>query len=527
MNKSLIQIFLIFIVALIFIKTDYRLESDFYCCKDDYDYYAHAETIAIDGDFDYSNQLVGNEESRFFHNGKSAPSGFFGTGLLSSPFVYMGNLFNKAFLNNSMYNFIVIFYSLSSLFYLTFTFLIFNKINSLLGNKIHPYLIHLYILGSGIGYFVFERYSMTHVYEIFSISLVIYFTIKYRDSKSSYHAFVIPILVLLSILTRWVNIYSLFLPFLILKLLSADTREYLRNKYFLLASFLSICIFAVHSYLIYGVITFNPEFTYNTSGSLQSFLEIENSIVSFITLNIKNLFVFLFSFEFGIFWFSPIVFFGFYLGIKNLLFRSKSLKSKIINIVYLFCFSQIFSLVLLWRSTGSSYGYRYTFNLCAISVLYILVNYNLSFLEKQYLKYMSVFSCFSVLFFETTLGTQLSLVSIVNSFGRTVKFSQPNYLTGFIESLVSLEAYLKIGAQSLLGLFIFSVALQFMSILNLNEKLGVISAEVYNSDLQTLFVKIDTIEFYKVLLTIVIVFFLSTIFVKNTHLYIRAYENTK
>jgi hypothetical protein len=140
---------------------------------------------------------------------------------------------------------------------------------------------------------------------------------------------------------------------------------------------------------------------------------------------------------------------------------------------------------------------------------------------------MSVFSCFSVLFFETTLGTQLSLVSIVNSFGRTVKFSQPNYLTGFIESLVSLEAYLKIGAQSLLGLFIFSVALQFMSILNLNEKLGVISAEVYNSDLQTLFVKIDTIEFYKVLLTIVIVFFLSTIFVKNTHLYIRAYENTK
>jgi hypothetical protein len=140
---------------------------------------------------------------------------------------------------------------------------------------------------------------------------------------------------------------------------------------------------------------------------------------------------------------------------------------------------------------------------------------------------MSVFSCFSVLFFETTLGTQLSLVSIVNSFGRTVKFSQPNYLIGFIESLVSLEAYLKIGAQSLLGLLIFSVALQFMSILNLNEKLGVISAEVYNSDLQTLFVKIETIEFYKVLLTILIVFFLSTIFVKNTHLYIKAYENTK
>ena len=527
MNKSLVKVFLIFIVALIFIKTDYRLESDFYCCKDDYDYYAHAETIAIDKDFDYSNQLAGNEESRFFYNGKSAPSGFFGSGLLSAPFVYLGNIFNKAFPNNLMYNFIVIFYSLSSLFYLTFTFLIFNKINSLLGNKVHPYLIQLYILGSGVGYFVFERYSMTHVYEIFSISLVIYFTIKYRDSKSSNHAFIIPILVLLSILTRWVNIYVLIIPFLTLKLLSVDTKQYLRNRYFLLSSFLSICIFAFHSYLIYGIVTFNPEFTYNTSGSLQGFFGMENSIFRFIVLNIKNLFVFLFSFEFGIFWFSPIVFFGFYLGIKNLLFKSKFLESKIINIIYLFCFSQIFSLVLLWRSTGSSYGYRYTFNLCAISILYILINNNVSFLEKQYLKYMSVFSCFSVLFFETTLGTQLSLVSIVNSFGRTVKFSQPDYLIGFIKSLASMEAYLKIGAQSLLGLIIFSVALQFMSITNLNEKLGVISAEVYNSDLQTLFTKIDTIEFYKILLTTLIVFLLSAIIVKFTYLHIKDYEDTK
>ena len=132
MNKSLVKIFLIFIVALIFIKTDYRLESDFYCCKDDYDYYAHAETLAIDKDFDYSNQLAGNEESRFFYNGKSAPSGFFGSGLLSAPFVYLGNMLNKAFPNNVMYNFIVIFYSLSSLFYLTFTFMLLGYILTIL-----------------------------------------------------------------------------------------------------------------------------------------------------------------------------------------------------------------------------------------------------------------------------------------------------------------------------------------------------------------------------------------------------------
>ena len=53
MNKNKTKIFLIFIFFLLLIKTDYRLESTINCCGDDFDYYSHAYTVAVDFDFDY------------------------------------------------------------------------------------------------------------------------------------------------------------------------------------------------------------------------------------------------------------------------------------------------------------------------------------------------------------------------------------------------------------------------------------------------------------------------------------------
>ena len=36
------------------------------------------------------------------------------------------------------------------------------------------------VLGVGISYYAFERYSMTHVYEAFSLTMLIYFSIKFK-----------------------------------------------------------------------------------------------------------------------------------------------------------------------------------------------------------------------------------------------------------------------------------------------------------------------------------------------------------
>ena len=56
---------LLTVIILVFLKIDFRFQETVYCCGDDHDYYMHAETIALDFDLDYSNQMKGIEEKRF------------------------------------------------------------------------------------------------------------------------------------------------------------------------------------------------------------------------------------------------------------------------------------------------------------------------------------------------------------------------------------------------------------------------------------------------------------------------------
>ena len=80
-----------------------------------------------DFDFNYSNQLEGFENERFYKNNKSAPIGFVGTGLFSVPFMFVGIIFDKIFSfiglknPNSIISYKLLFYSFSSIFYLFFT----------------------------------------------------------------------------------------------------------------------------------------------------------------------------------------------------------------------------------------------------------------------------------------------------------------------------------------------------------------------------------------------------------------------
>ena len=518
MKLSKSKIFFVFFLLLLFVKTDYRLVESIYCCKDDHDYYAHAETLSLDFDFDYSNQLIGHEKDRFFFNGKSAPTAFFGSGFLASPFLLIGNLLDKNLSNSSLYNFKILFYSFSSIFYLFLSFYILSKIKVLADSKINTYLIYLYLLGSGVGYYSFERYSMSHIYEVFTILLVIFYSMKFFDENNykSNIAFIIPLLILLSIVTRWVNLYVLFIPMIVRLLLYKNSKKIIYSKKFQTSIFISILLFCLHSYLIYGVVTFSPEFVYGTSGTLDRFVNNESSFSEFIFNNIINLFKLLFGQEFGLLWFSPIVFFGVYLQIKGF-FLNKGFKLKMVYLIGLLSFLQIFALILIWKAPGSSYGFRYALNLAPISILFLISSNFTNRIELTLLKYLSIFSFFSVLFFETTQGTQLSLEYGFNSFGKYTKFVQPGYLTGYISPFFELEAYLKIFAQSYLGLFFFSSILLFLEIDDLTNFLAKFSDAAYNSDLQLLFYKIIKINYYKIVLSILILFLLAYFLVKITN----------
>lgn len=518
MKLSVGKVFLVFFLLLLFLKTDYRLVDGIYCCKDDHDYFAHAETISIDFDFDYSNQFKGNEDSRFYYNGKSAPKAFFGSGLLASPFLFFGNLIDSYLMNSKMYNFKIIFYSFSPIIYLFFSLLIVNEINKLANSKFNPYLLYLFLLGSGIGYYAFERFSMSHVYEVFTILLIIFFSMKFytlNDINSNY-AFLIPFSILISILTRWVNFYIILIPLIVKLLFFQESIKLLKSKKFIFSTLLSITIFTVHTYLIYGVVTFNPEFVYGATGTVNNYLNSEESNLNFILSNFNNFLKIFFGQEFGLIWFSPIIFFGFYIILKELFNQKNIFKNKVVFIVGALCFLQILSLVLIWKAPGSSYAFRYALNLAPLSILFLISSNSVNRVELTFFKYLSIFSIFSVLFFESTVGTQLSLELGYNSFGKFTRYVQPNYLSGYLNSLFDFEAYLKILAQSYLGFFLFAIILNFINVENLTNFLGQFSEAAYNDDLQNLFYKITEINFYKIIFSILVLYLLSYYLIKLT-----------
>ena len=520
-EKNFFSVILVLTFFLLLFKIDYRFVESIFCCQDDHDYFMHAETLVIDFDFDYSNQLEGFENKRFNYEGKLAPKGFLGTGLLAAPFLFIGNLIS-IFLSNIGVNEImlmnskILFYSLASPFYLFLSIFLIKKFFDDLKVNQTFFFISLLIFGSGLPYFAFERYSMTHVYEVFTIVLILYSSNKFYIStkKSNLLAFVIPVFIFLSILVKWTNFYVIYIP-IFLYLLYQDkyiTKNRLRNNsYFYLGIIVSFIFFIYFSYKIYGVITFNPQFVYGTSGTLTGYVGREGDILNFVSQNIKNFINILFTKEFGIFWFSPVIFCGLLLNIY-LFFTDKN---KLPQLISLTMYGQMFLIVLIWRSTASSYGFRYLFNLVPISL--IIIFYFLSTKKNKlvlyHLSFFSIIGILSLFFFETTLLTQLSTTDETNSFGRVLRFAEPNYLEGFFKSFLDINSYLKIFTTSFLGASIFKLIFLLVDSTSFLTFLSNFGLPVQNPDFINYVNQVESVEAYKLLIVFFFLFYFARRFV--------------
>ena len=263
-NKKSLVFFLI-LLFLLLLRSDYRFIEKPLCCGDDHDYFSHAESLVIDFDFDYSNQLKGFETKRYNKNNKIAPKGFIGTGLLSAPFLLIGNLIDNTLFNlfqidpNGLLNYKILLYSLSPVFYFFLSIFLIYEVLKLLGVNVNIYFILIIFLGSGLPYFAFERYSMTHVYEVFTISLIFYLSANFyldKNGKRKIYSFLIPLAVLLSFLVRWNNYYIILLP-LILKLLFPNkfnnSIKLTKQANFYLSVFLSFMAFMFLNYKVYNL----------------------------------------------------------------------------------------------------------------------------------------------------------------------------------------------------------------------------------------------------------------------------------
>lgn len=512
LNKKIVLVSLLFITFLLFFKIDFRFAESIYCCGDDYDYFSHAQTIAEDFDLDYTNQLKGYEEKRFNLNGKIAPKGFFGSGLLASPFLFLGNYIDRISSNyfidsySKFMNYGLLLYSLSSIFYMFLTIELLHRILENIDINIKKLEILLFYASSGVFYYAFERFSMSHIYETFTITLVIFFTFKYFKNSKNLSAFLVPLCMLLALLVRLVNYYVLIIPLIVrIVFFNKTSKNIYTNSYFACSSILSIFIYSHLSLKIYGIISINPETLYNANGVLNSFVQ-DVELIPFFLTNLKNLFVVFFGQEFGILWFAPIIFLGLVSAI--LPFKRENIFEKIILLIpFIMCFAS----VLLWRSAASSYGFRYLSSLVPLSIIYFYLNKNSKnfHIIRNVLIFFSIFSILGVLFFETTVLTQLSTTNELNSFGRNIKYVEPNYLKGVFQSFLELESYLKIFLTSFLGVFIFKVifsTLGYDSLIDILEKLNL---PIQNQDFINYLVEIQKVSFIKILLVLIIFLYIS------------------
>ena len=296
MNKNKTKIFLIFILFLLLIKTDYRLGSTINCCGDDFDYYSHAYTIAVDFDFDYENQIPEYSKFYFTNGEKIAPVGFSGSGSLAAPFLFIGNILDNVFnYSEKSFNFKIMFYSLSSLVYLTASAILLQKSFLLQSKDIRKTTVLLLLSGSGVAYFALERFSMTHVYEVFINALIIYLsTAAFQTRKDIYFA-LIPFSVFLGLLVKLSNFYIVLIPLIIKELLDLKFSNKIfnfKNRVNFLVGFLLSTIFFIYiNFKIYGKVILNPSETYSAQSQLTNYLESSFNIVQFFldilsTLNI-------------------------------------------------------------------------------------------------------------------------------------------------------------------------------------------------------------------------------------------------
>ena len=116
--------------------------------------------------------------------------------------------------------------------------------------KFNKYFLLLIFSGSGITYYAFERYGITHIYEVFTVTLIIYSSIRYYMSKSkkyNIHGILLPVFLLIGFLTRMSNFYIFLIPLIIKNILLKNQilikQSILKDFYFLASALVNSIVY--------------------------------------------------------------------------------------------------------------------------------------------------------------------------------------------------------------------------------------------------------------------------------------------
>ena len=458
---------------------------------DDASYVAHAFTIGLDGDLNYSNEPVDRLYAK-----KIMPPHPIGSGFLAAPFVALFSVLDRisghpVIVNHDNYlgswSLFGIVFAVNIMFFAGIYFYLKSfKLLDLLKNEL--WLIILFIFSSTIPYFVLNRYLFSHGFEFFAVALLFLCIIKIYNKvrlgeSFKFYVYIYMLLFSINLFIRYSNINLILLSpitFLIIYLFIDNGKsEMVKNKmnrllYLLpLVSLISILPNLIFFYVNYGSYIPKPSLIYDKPYWLESYSFVE--VISILIKRVPYILNINLGSEMGLIYTNPIIPLGFISVITLLVMTNDKrrdnyfYKTLLLGLILLF-FGFGFSIHLWWQGMASSYGYRYLLQTFPIGLFGVIITYNfINDNRKKVFKYykgalllLSTISLFSLVFFKST--ENLKLTEKLNAFNVEKAYSGNGYMSDLPGEIIKPYTWVRLVGKSTFGYIISPAVVQNMDI---------------------------------------------------------------
>jgi hypothetical protein len=418
---------------------------------DDASYVAHAMTIGIDFDLDYSNEIANSVIER--PSGALTPTHPIGPGLGAAPFVALFSLVDRALGNRviedrsafqgtwSILGFFVA--SASALFVGGWFYL---QSFALLGVQLSRPFVLLLLAGTGVAYYGLNRFTMGHSFEVAAAALVFWTSVILTTGtqRRAGHLLLLVGGMVLSLLIRPANVNVVLLPAIVWTVLRITgvrgpaivLRAEVRR--FIVLILPAVAVLLALNHFLYGFAL--PSRSQMYGGGDRGVLEQVIEVVRALPL-LRHV---MFSSEFGVVYFMPVVPIGVLLLAWAALAgwrRGVSNRTRLAAIGLIGAYLTVpLAVVLVWQTHARSYGYRYLYSLVPLGMLGVAVWWRRppSTVHRGLQRALAVLSGFGVLgqvFFQAT--SSLRPGPGLNAFGIEYSHSAVGYSFAVLRAIVS------------------------------------------------------------------------------------------
>lgn len=423
--------------------------------SDEDSYLAHALTLGLDFDLDYSNEPI-----QGLNPYGTSPKHSIGPGIFTIPFVFSGSILDRITHHPIIQDHkdFVGSFSLASIFFAKIFYffgglLLFIKGIQLVFTNSKKNVPADFVLfaGSGILYYVLINTIKTHVFEFFSLAVIFYFSISYcldivkNQQRKLWKLMLTQVGVALAVLNRnsYVNTLLLLPIFLEFFIITTNTQTerikiYLQQGACFAIAYIPSAILNLKFYNkiypsiydMYGLKIITMEFS---SDPL-----LNKAILLFQTFKkLPYLLHIFFSMEFGLLYTSPIILAGIFASFYFFYtFRKAKNLAYFILLICMFWGSTL-AVPLWWLHPGMDYGWRYIFSLLPLSALmlyWFMLSGGAEKIKNIFKKIIIALSCFSI-FAQLIFGTipDLTLKDTVFELGYIEGAGSTHYVAEVVE----------------------------------------------------------------------------------------------